>query len=126
MDRFFDRSFWDSDFWPGTPSGFPAGNVAERFPVDIYGDDESYFLVAELPGVKKEDVDLKLENAVLTIKAKRLRGEGDNAQEFSMTRSITIGDDINADEVMAKLDSGILTVTLPKVEERKPKSISIS
>lgn len=126
MDRFFDRSFWDSDFWPGLASGFPTGSFGERFPVDIYGDGESYFLVAELPGVQKEDVDLKLENAVLTINAKRKRGEGENATEHSMTRSITVGDDINPDEVMAKLENGVLTVTLPKVEERKPKSIAIS
>ncbi len=126
MDRFFDRSFWDSDFWPGMISPSSTGDFARGFPVDIYGDDESYFLVAELPGVKKEDVDLKLENAVLTITAKRLRGEGEHAKELKSSRAITVGDDINADEVIAKLENGMLTVTLPKVEERKPKSIAIS
>jgi len=123
MDRFFDRSFWDSDFWPGTmPSSFNGNN----FPVDIYGDGESYFLVAELPGVQKEELDLKLENAVLTISAKRKTGEGENAKTIPMTRAVTVGDDINPDEVIAKLENGILSVTLPKVEERKPKAIAIS
>lgn len=123
MDRFFDRSFWDRDFWPGM---IPSPSNGNSFPVDVYGDDASYFLVAELPGITKEDVELKLENAVLTIDAKRKKGEGENARVFSVTRSITVGDDINPDEVIAKMENGILTVTLPKVEERKPKSIAIS
>ncbi len=123
MDRFFDRSFWDSDFWPGM---IPSSTNGNNFPVDVYGDGESYFLVAELPGVKKENLDLKLENAVLSIGAKRETGEGENAEAFSMTRAVTVGDDINPDEVIAKLENGILTVTLPKVESRKPKSIAIS
>jgi HSP20 family protein len=104
----------------------PSPSNGNSFPVDVYGDDASYFLVAELPGITKEDVELKLENAVLTIDAKRKKGEGENARVFSVTRSITVGDDINPDEVIAKMENGILTVTLPKVEERKPKSIAIS
>ncbi len=123
MDRFFDRSFWDSDFWPGM---IPNSNSKSNFPVDVYGDGENYFLVAELPGVRKDDLDLKLENAVLTIDAKREIGEGENAKALTITRAVTVGDDINPDEVIAKLENGILTVTLPKVEERKPRSISIS
>lgn len=122
MDRFLDRSFLNSDFWPGS---VPASISGRSFPVDVYGDEENYFLVAELAGVRKEAVELKLENAVLTICAKRETGVGENAKEYSMTRSVTVGDDINPDEVVAKLKDGVLTVTLPKVEERKPKSIAI-
>lgn len=125
MDRFFDRSFWDSDFWPGLFSYANKEGLGRGFPVNLYGDDESYYLVAELPGVRKEDIDLKLENAMVEIAAKRKLGEGDDAREFSMTRSVTIGDDVNPDAVSAKLENGVLTVTLPKAEERKPKTIAI-
>ncbi len=125
MDRLFDRSFTESDFWPGFFPNSSYEGMKRNFPVNVYEDDEGYTLIAELPGVQKESIDLKLENEVLSISAKRRTGEGENANEFAMTRAITVGDDVNPDAVSAKLDSGILTVTLPKAEERRPKSIAI-
>lgn len=125
MDRFFDRSFMDSGFWPGLFSLTNKDGFGKGFPVNVYGDDESYYLVAELPGVRKEDIDLKLENAMVEISAKRIVGEEDSTREINLTRSITIGDDVNADAVTAKLENGVLTVTLPKAEERKPRTIAI-
>lgn len=125
MDRFFDKSFWESDFWPGFFSAANQAGLRGSFPANIYGDDEAYYLVAELPGVKKEDIDVKLENAVLAITAKRLAGKDEASSEYTMTRAITIGDDVNPDKVSAKLENGVLTVTLAKAEERKPKYIAI-
>ena len=118
-----DRSFWDSDFWPGM---IPRSSDGNSYPVDFYGDEESYFLVAELPRIKKDDVELKRENAVPTINVTRKKGEGEIAKEFPMTRAITVGDDINPDEVIAKMENGFLTAILPEVEERKPKLVAIS
>lgn len=63
-----DRSLWDSNFWPGT---IPRSINGNSYPVDFYGDEESYFLVGELPRIKKEDLKLKLENAVLSINLTR-------------------------------------------------------
>lgn len=123
--RFFDRPLLSSDFWPGIMSYTNPMAIGRGFPVDVYGNDDSYFLVAELPGVKKENIDLKLENAVLTISAKRKVDEGENSSDYSMDRSITVGDDVDSDGVSAKLANGVLTITLPKAEERKPKSITI-
>jgi len=71
--NYMDRSFWDSDFWPGM---IPRSINGNSYPVDFYVDEESYFLVAELPRINKEDLELKLENAVLSINVTRKeRGE---------------------------------------------------
>ena len=58
-----DRSFWGSDFWPEM---IPRSINGNSYSVDFYGDAESYFLVAELLRIKKEDLELKLKNAVLS------------------------------------------------------------
>ncbi len=125
MDGFFNRSFWNSDFWPGVLSRSNVQGAGRGFPVNVYEKDDAYSLVAEIPGVKREDIDLKLENAVLTITVKRSVGEGEDAKEYSATRSITVGDDVKSEGVTAKLENGVLAVALPKGEERKPKSISV-
>ena len=59
-----DRPFWDSDFWPGI---IPRSINGNSYPIDFYGNEESYFFVAELPRINMEDLELKLENAVLSI-----------------------------------------------------------
>jgi len=121
MDRLFNRAFGRGDFWP---DGFLS--AAERdFPLDVYGDDERYYVVAEVPGVEKDALDLKVENSVLTISVSRkLEGE-ENASVRNLSRSITVGDDINVEGVTAKLENGLLTVSLPKAEERRPRKIAI-
>jgi HSP20 family protein len=83
--------------------------------------------VAELPGFDRKDVSVELENEVLTITATRKpadkEGEG---REESFSRSITVDKSVLADKVTAKLENGLLRVTLPKTEERRPKLIKVS
>lgn len=123
MDRIFDRTVGNSRF----AGLFDNANAGRSFRVDVYDDNnEAYQVVAELPGVAKEDVDIQLENGVLTISAKRHIKQGDREQTAQYRRSLTINDDINADKVTAKLEDGILTVSLPKAEARKPKAITVS
>ncbi len=93
------------------------------FRLDTFADDNAYYIVAELPGVKKKDIDISLHNAVLTISGKRTQVD-DEDMEFS--RTITVGEDVSLGKVEAKLENGLLTVTLPKAEERKPRAISIA
>jgi len=125
MDRWFDRAAGAGR----VPGLFDQvfENTARSFRVDIYDDGENaYHVVAELPGVNKEDVDIQLENAVLTITATRKTKAGEQEQEARFSRSITISDDIDSEQVSAKLEDGLLKVALPKAEARKPKAITVS
>ena len=120
-DWFLNRTFSSPSSWL---RGF--GEAQQAFRVDAYHDEDRYYVVAELPGFAKEDVKLELENSVLTIEANRKVGEGDKARTYSYTRSITVGDDVDAEKVGAKLENGLLTITLPKSEQRKPRPIAIA
>ena len=103
------------------------GPVFDRsFRVDTFVNDEGYRVVAEIPGIPKESIDIKLENAILTISGEHKTGKGDSEKTIRFSRSVTVGDGINADKVEASLDNGLLTIDLPKVEDRKPKAITVS
>ena len=101
--------------------------------VDIYEKDDTLILRAELPGVAKEDIDVTVEDGVLT-----LRGERKHEKDFedatsyrrerwygSFTRSFVLPETLDASRVAAKYDNGILQVTLPKAEAAKPRKIAI-
>ncbi|GHC05715.1 Hsp20/alpha crystallin family protein [Cerasicoccus arenae] len=124
MDRLLDRTLGNNR-WTGL---FDSQNNATRsFRVDVFDDNnEAYQVVAELPGVDKQDVNIQLENAVLTITAKRNVKQGEEEQKTEFSRSLTISDDIDADKVTAKLEDGLLQVTLPKAAARKPKAITVN
>jgi len=125
FDSMLSRVFNDRSL---LPSFFGTGFedlTTRSFRTDIFADDEGYRVVAELPGVPKEAIDVKLENAVLTISGERKTGEGESQRTLKFSRSITVGDDVNPDGVSAKLENGLLTVSLPKIEERKPRMITV-
>ena len=119
MDRFLN-----STFGARVPSAFRP-DAAQAFRMDVYDDDANYYLIAELPGVSKEQVDLQLENAVLTIRAERTDKDGDQEHTQRFQRTVTVSDDIDAEKVSAKLEDGLLRVTLPKSESRKPRAITV-
>jgi HSP20 family protein len=86
-----------------------------------------------VPGMRKEDIDISLQDGMLTIAGERARssGEGDNAERterFSgkFRRSITLPTRVDAGKVSATYKDGILTVTLPKAEEAKPKKVEVT
>jgi HSP20 family protein len=124
MNRLFNtfRSF-DDDLITGawTPS------------VDIYENKDQVVIEAELPGMKPEDVNISIENNVLTIQGERKfekQEESDNYHRIerrygSFTRSFTLPPTVNPDEVKAEFDNGLLRVTLAKREEAKPRRIEI-
>jgi len=100
-------------------------------PVDIYETDESLVLVADLPGVSKEDLTLSVDNNVLTIEGRpRSLFERDCFhREFTLYnyyRQFELSDRLNLDEIRAELKNGVLTLTLPKVPEAKPRVIPVS
>ncbi len=90
---------------------------------DLYAADGAYHARLELPGVKKEDVSVSLENAVLTVKAE-YKNEA-NDETTSLSRSLAVPEDTNAEAISAKLENGVLDVTLPKAEVKKPTAIEI-
>lgn len=111
IDRLFETALADVAA-PATP----------RFPVDLYEDKDNTYVRAELPGVKREDIAVEMVEDYLTINATRKEGE----QSFSFSRSITIPESVQADKVSAALEHGVLTVTLPKQEQAKPRKIAIN
>jgi HSP20 family protein len=111
VDRLFETALADL----ATPA-------APRFPVDLYEDKDNVFVRAELPGVTREAINLELVENYLTLTATRKDGE----QEFTLTRSVSLPENVQADKVTAALEHGILTVTLPKQEQAKPRKIAIN
>jgi HSP20 family protein len=121
LDRWFGRALGGFDRWQGFPF-----RQERPVRVDLYQDDSNYYVVAELPGFERKDVKIELENAVLTITASRKVKEGDEERAFSATRSLTVDETIRADKVKARLEHGLLTITLPKAEESRPRLIQVS
>lgn len=106
--------------------GFAYGEnlIRGNFKMDIQKKDHEYLIEAELPGVKKEEVNLELEDGRLTISVKReenINEEGKNyihkeTRSSSMSRSVYL-QDAQQEGVKAKLDNGILSITIPREEK---------
>jgi len=122
FDTLFSRVLGDR----ARANGLFEDELAGGFRIDSYAHEDGYEIVAELPGIPKEAIDVKLENAVLTISGEHSSGEGENARRRKFSRSVTVGDDIDANKVSAKFENGLLSVSLPKREERRPKAITVS
>ncbi len=102
--------------------------------LDVYEDKDNLFVRAELPGMKKEDISLTLHDGSLSISGERKSEEKfKDAQvyrserfEGRFQRTVTLPTPVQADKVKAQYKDGILTVTLPKAEEAKPKQIDVN
>jgi HSP20 family protein len=125
VDQLLDRAYNLSRLSSPTNSLF-SRSFKESFRVDVYDDADNYYVLAELPGVEKGDLDIQLENAILSISGERKFKTRNEESTLKFARSLTIADDINTANVSAKLEDGVLKITLPKAEERKPKAISVS
>jgi HSP20 family protein len=117
IDRLFETALTD---FGGASTG--------HFPVDLYEDQNNTYVRAELPGVNRNDINVEMTDGYLTISASRKSGGGDNGEEesFSFSRAVSIADEVQADKVGAVYENGVLTVTLPKREEAKPKKIAVA
>lgn len=102
-------------------------NVGQRpLVAEVTEDDNNYYAAFEVPGVKKESVKLDLDNRVLTVTVEKKDKSAETESSYKLTRSISVPESVNADNIGAKLEDGILTVTLPKAEKTKPRSIELS
>lgn len=127
FDRFFKEAF--NPFWG-------EGELSTRTwapPVDIFENENNIVLKAELPGVDPKDVDVKVEDNTLYLKGERKFEKEVNNENYhrversygSFARSFSLPNSINAEKVKAEYKDGLLTLTLPKREEAKPRSIKI-
>lgn len=102
--------------------------------LDLYQSNDNVIAVVELPGMRKEDIEISLHDGTLTISGERKRensSDGDKAERTEryigrFRRSIALPTRVDAGKVSATYRDGILTVTLPKAEEVKPKQIQVS
>jgi HSP20 family protein len=103
--------------------------------VDVFETEQHELVVkAELPGIKREDIDLKVENNVLTIRGERKRDaeiKQDAYQRVERTygafaRSFTLPSTVNPEAVKAEFKDGVLTIVLPAREEAKPRQVQIA
>jgi len=111
------------------------GNWMAPYGVDIREDSDHIYVEAELPGFKKEEVEITMENQTLTIAAERRVQEKHKDGEQTLLlqerrytrflRSFTLPPTVNESKVDAKLQDGILLITLDKREETKPKKITV-
>jgi HSP20 family protein len=113
-----------SRFFDGTPHS--GAKTSGHLATDIHEDKDNYYAVFEAPGVKKEDLKVELHERLLTVSFERKYQEGEAASRYTSSRSISVPDSVKPDGIAAKLEDGILTITLPKSEEKKPRVIHIA
>ena len=102
--------------------------------VDIYENKDQIVLEAELPGMKREDFELSVENNVITLRGERQFEKKEDTDNYhrversygSFTRSFTLPQTVSAEGAISEYKNGVLRVTLPKREETKARRIEIS
>jgi HSP20 family protein len=125
MNRLFDRFF----------EGRVANGIARRWipAMDLVETDDQLILRGDLPGVTEDDIDIEIKDNVLTVSGERKsdheeKGEGFHRVERSFgsfSRSLTLPQGIDADQVEANFDKGVLEVRVPKPAEAKPTRVQI-
>ena len=101
--------------------------------VDIYDKGAEVVIHAEVPGMKKEDIDVHVENNVLTIRGKKERKEEVKEDGYFRTersygtfsRSFSLPSTVNVSKIVAEYKEGVLTLALPKADEAKPRQIEV-
>jgi HSP20 family protein len=128
MDRLFSESFIRP--WFGRGSFFES----EVLTLDMYETDDEVVVEAAVPGVKPDEIDLQVKGNVLTITGERKEEKEEKKVSYiyqerrfgSFRRSVTLPTEVNVDNAEAEFERGVLTLTLPKLEAVKPKSIKIT
>jgi HSP20 family protein len=127
MNRLFEESY--------TPARREELGFGSFMPaVDVYEDEHAITLKMEIPGIEEKDVDIRIENNVLTVHGERTLEKEEKQENFqrverqygSFTRSFTLPTAVNTDDVKAHYDKGVLKISLAKRAEAKPKQIKVS
>jgi HSP20 family protein len=127
MNRLFN-SFFDT---PTTGNG----SAARRWlpAMDVVETDEYFVLTADLPGLSEDDVNVEVEENVLTVSGERKAAHEDKREGYvrversygAFRRSLTLPKGVDAEAVSASFDKGVLEIRIPKPEERKPRKVAI-
>jgi HSP20 family protein len=126
----FNRLFNDVFDRKGEESSLTAWAPA----VDIYETEHELVVKADLPEVDPKDLDIRVENNILTIRGERKFEKKVNEDNYlrveraygSFARSFTLANTVNSDAIKADYQNGVLTLTIPKREEAKPKQIKVN
>ena len=128
MDSLFAHALGLHGQWQGasTRAWAPALDIAEG--------KDAYLVTVELPGVKLDDLQITLEDGLLTIQGERHFANDSSEEQYhrverssgAFRRSITLPAHVEADEVNASMEDGVLQILVPKAEEAKPKRIQVN
>ena len=131
MDSLFAHALglhgqWQNATGPSTPAWMPALDIAERT--------DAYLVTVELPGVKLDNLEITLEDGLLTIQGERQFTTESSEEQYhrierssgAFRRSITLPAHVVADEVEASMEDGVLRILVPKADEAKPKRIQVT
>ena len=132
MNRIFDDAFRGASR-PGTEEDWALGGSWAPA-VDIFENEGTLVLKAELPGIDLKDVDVRVENNVLTLRGERKFESEVKREQYhrveraygTFSRSFTLPSVVDTEKIKAEFKDGVLRVTLPQREEAKPKQISIA
>lgn len=130
MEEFFGRgrrSWW--------PYRWPRGNGQEiTLPaIDLYEDADDIVVKAELPGLSKDDIEVKLSDHLLTIKGEKKREQESKGERYyrsersygSFVRNLQLPKEVHSDKAKASFKNGVLEIRMPKTEEAKSKEIHV-
>jgi HSP20 family protein len=133
MDDLFSVVF--PDFFGRSLRDWPAPRVPSEMKLDVTENDKAYLVKAQIPGAKKEDVQVRIDGNVVSINAevkeeKETRGEGERSltrelQYGSMSRSFSLAHEVDDKEAKATFENGMLSVTLPKRSDAKGTTLRI-
>ena len=129
FDKLFD-TMMETQFPEVSKSVGVNAHQGSAYPkVNVYEYDDKVGIVAEIPGLDKKDLDVEVEEGVLTISGKKHAiEEGENAKVIrrelkgsSFKRSFTLGETLDGENIKAKFDNGVLSIDVPKIEPEAPK-----
>jgi HSP20 family protein len=131
MDRLFAHALGLHGQWQGATG---ASTRAWAPALDIAEGKDAYLVTVELPGVKLDDLDITMEDGLLTIQGERHVANDSSEEQFhrverssgAFRRSITLPAHVEADAVNASIEDGVLRIVVPKAEEAKPKRIQVN
>ncbi len=131
QDR-MNRLFQDSFSQPGREESLTTSQFAPA--VDVYEDEHNITLKIEVPGVDEKDIDIRVENNTLTVHGERKFEKEEKEENYrrverqygSFTRSFTLPNTVDSENIAADYDKGVLKVRLAKKAEAKPKQIKVN